>query len=138
MSGSGLFCKLLGYTVAQEKLVDRLCDRLFAIDVNVQSIGFRDVTDANEVISKLSLALWDEFEKEFIQFVKDINIEIDEEDFHIEIDELAEGHFEVFYNNCIVDVDKEVELFTEGFRATAFVQLINLLGLNGGNGNGNR
>lgn len=35
-------------------------------------------------------------------------------------------------------VDKEVELFTEGFRGTAFVQLINLLGLNGENGNGNR
>lgn len=138
MSGSGLFCKLLGYTVAQEKLVDRLCDRLFAIDVNVQSIGFRDVTDANEVISKLSLALWDEFEKEFFQFVKDILIEIDEEDFNIEIDELAEGHFEVLYNNCIVDVDEEVELFTDGFRGTAFVQLINLLGLNGENGNGNR
>lgn len=138
MSSSGLFCKLLGYTVAEEKLVDRLCDRLFAIDVNVQSIAFRDVTDAKEVITKLSLAIWDEFEIEFLQFVKDNNFEIDEEDFNIEIDKLTEGHFEVFYNNCIIDVDKEVELFTEGFRGTAFVQLINLLGLNGENGNGNR
>lgn len=65
MSSSGLR-EILEYTLDEEKLVDRLCDRLFAIDVSVQSIGFRDVTDANEVISKLSLALWDEFEKEFI------------------------------------------------------------------------
>lgn len=137
MSSSGLR-EILEYTLDEEKLVDKLCDGLFAIDVNVRSIAFRDVTDAQEVITKLSLALWDEFEKEFIQFIKDINIEIDDEDFHIEIDELAEGHFEVFYNNCIVDVDKEVELFTDGFRATAFVQLINLLGLNRENCNGNR
>lgn len=136
--GSGGLREILEYTLEEEKLVNKLCDRLFAIDVDVQSIGFRDVTDANEVISKLSLTLWDEFEKEFIQFVKDINIEIDEEDFHIEIDELAEGHFNVFYNNCIVDVDKEVELFTDGFRGTAFIQLINLLGLNEENCNGNR
>ena len=136
MSSSGLR-EILEYTLDEEQLVDKLCDRLFAIGVNVRSIAFRDVTDAQEVITKLSLAIWDEFEKEFIQFVKDINIEIDEEDFHIEIDELAEGHFNVFYNNCIVDVDKEVELFTDGFRGTAFVQLINLLGLNGENGNGN-
>lgn len=137
MSSSGLR-EILEYTLDEEKIVNKLCDRLFAIDVNVHSIAFRDVTDAQEVITKLSLALWDEFEKEFIQFGKDINIEIDDEDFHIEIDELAEGHFEIFYNNCIVDVDKEVELFADGFRATAFVQLINLLGLNGENGNGNR
>lgn len=137
MSSSGLR-EILEYTLDEEKLVDKLCDRLFAIDVNVRSIAFRDVTDAQEVITKLSLAIWDEFEIEFIQFVKDINIEIDEEDFHIEIDELAEGHFEVFYNNCIVDVDEEVELFTNGFRITAFVQLINLLGLNRENCNGNR
>lgn len=136
MSSSGLR-EILEYTLDEEKLVDKLCDRLFAIDVNVRSIAFRDVTDAQEVITKLSLAIWDEFEIEFIQFVKDINIEIDEEDFHIEIDELAEGHFNIFYNNCIVDVDKEVELFTDGFRGTAFVQLINLLGLNKENGNGN-
>ena len=137
MSSSGLR-EILGYTLDEEKLVNKLCDRLFAIDVDVRSIAFRDVTDAQEVITKLSLAIWDEFEIEFFQFVKDILIEIDEEDFNIEIDELAEGHFEILYNNCIVDVDKEVELFTDGFRGTAFVQLINLLGLNGENGNGNR
>lgn len=137
MSSSGLR-EILEYTLDEEKLVNKLCDRLFAIDVDVRSIAFRDVTDAQEVITKLSLAIWDEFEIEFFQFVKDILIEIDEEDFNIEIDELAEGHFEVLYNNCIVDVDKEVELFTDGFRGTAFVQLINLLGLNGENGNGNR
>lgn len=136
MSSSGLR-EILEYTLEEEKLVNKLCDRLFAIGVNVRSIAFRDVTDAQEIITKLSLAIWDEFEKEFIQFVKDINIEIDEENFHIEIDELTEGHFNVFYNNCIVDVDKEVELFTDGFRVTAFVQLINLLGLNEENGNGN-
>lgn len=137
MSSSGLR-EILEYTLDEEKLVNKLCDRLFAIDVNVRSIAFRDVTDAKEVITKLSLAIWDEFEIEFLQFVKDNNFEIDEEDFNIEIDKLTEGHFEVFYNNCIVDVDKEVELFTDGFRGTAFVQLINLLGLNGENGNGNR
>lgn len=128
MSSSGLR-EILEYTLDEEQLVDKLCDRLFAIGVNVRSIAFRDVTDAQEVITKLSLAIWDEFEKEFIQFVKDINIEIDEEDFHIEIDELAEGHFNVFYNNCIVDVDKEVELFTDGSKRDAFTRLVNSLGL---------
>ena len=129
MSGSGLFCKLLGYTVAQEKLVDKLCDRLFAIGVNVRSIAFRDVTDAQEVITKLSLAIWDEFEIEFLQFVKDNNFDIDEEGFCVEIDELGYGNFEVFYDNCIIDVDKEVELFTDGFKRDAVTRLVNSLGL---------
>jgi len=95
----------------------------------VCSIAFRDVTDAQEVITKLSLAIWDEFEREFLQFVKDNNFDIDEEGFCIEIDELAYGNFEVFYNNCIVDVDKEVELFTDGSKTEAFTRLINSLGL---------
>ena len=128
MSSSGLR-EILEYTLDEEQLVDKLCDRLFAIGVNVCSIAFRDVTDAQEVITKLSLAIWDEFEREFLQFVKDNNFDIDEEGFCIEIDELAYGNFEVFYNNCIVDVDKEVELFTDGSKTEAFTRLINSLGL---------
>mgnify|MGYP000222540505 CR=1 FL=1 len=121
--------EILEYTLDEEQLVDKLCDRLFAIDVNVRSIVFRDVTDAQEVITKLSLAIWDEFEREFLQFVKDNNFDIDEEGFCIEIDELAYGNFEVFYDNCIIDVDKEVELFTDGSKRDAFTRLINSLGL---------
>lgn len=56
MSSSGLR-EILEYTLDEEKLVDKLCDRLFAIGVNVRSIAFRDVTDAQEVITKLSLAI---------------------------------------------------------------------------------
>lgn len=128
MSSSGLR-EILEYTLDEEKLVDKLCDRLFAIGVNVRSIAFRDVTDAQEVITKLSLAIWDEFEIEFLQFVKDNNFDIDEEGFCIEIDELGYGNFEVFYDNCIVDVDKEVELFTDGSKRDAFTRLVNSLGL---------
>jgi len=95
----------------------------------VRSIAFRDVTDAQEVITKLSLAIWDEFEIEFLQFVKGNNFDIDEEGFCIEIDELGYGNFEVFYDNCIVDVDKEVELFTDGSKRDAFTRLVNSLGL---------
>ena len=128
MSSSGLR-EILEYTLDEEQLVDKLCDRLFAIGVNVRSIAFRDVTDAQEVITKLSLAIWDEFEIEFLQFVKDNNFDIDEEGFCIEIDELGYGNFEVFYDNCIVDVDKEVELFTDGSKRDAFTLLVNSLGL---------
>lgn len=128
MSSSGLR-EILEYTLDEEQLVDKLCDRLFAIGVNVRSIAFRDVTDAQEVITKLSLAIWDEFEIEFLQFVKDNNFDIDEEGFCIEIDELGYGNFEVFYDNCIVDVDKEVELFTDGSKRDAFTRLVNSLGL---------
>lgn len=86
MSSGGLR-EILEYTLEEEKLVNKLCDRLFAIDVNVRSIGFRDVTDAQEVITQLSLAIWDEFEREFLQFVNDNNFDIDEEGFCIEVDE---------------------------------------------------
>ena len=128
MSSGGLR-EILEYTLDEEQLVDKLCDRLFAIDVNVRSIAFRDVTDAQEVITKLSLAIWDEFEREFLQFVNDNNFDIDEEGFCIEVDELGYGNFEVFYDNCIIDVDKEVELFTDGSKRDAFTRLVNSLGL---------
>mgnify|MGYP000980001668 CR=1 FL=1 len=128
MSSGGLR-EILEYTLEEEKLVNKLCDRLFAIDVNVRSIGFRDVTDAQEVITQLSLAIWDEFEREFLQFVNDNNFDIDEEGFCIEVDELGYGNFEVFYDNCIIDVDKEVELFTDGSKRDAFTRLVNSLGL---------
>ena len=127
--GSGGLREILEYTLEEEKLVNKLCDRLFAIDVNVRSIGFRDVTDAQEVITQLSLAIWDEFEREFLQFVNDNNFDIDEEGFCIEVDELGYGNFEVFYDNCIIDVDKEVELFTDGAKRDAFTRLVNSLGL---------
>lgn len=128
MSSGGLR-EILEYTLEEEKLVNKLCDRLFAIDVNVRSIGFRDVTDAQEVITQLSLAIWDEFEREFLQFVNDNNFDIDEEGFCIEVDELGDGNFEVFYDNCIIAVDKEVELFTDGSKRDAFTRLVNSLGL---------
>lgn len=128
MSSGGLR-EILEYTLEEEKLVNKLCDRLFAIDVNVRSIGFRDVTDAQEVITQLSLAIWDEFEREFLQFVNDNNFDIDEEGFCIEVDELGYGNFEVFYDNCIIDVDKEVELFTDGSKRDVFTRLVNSLGL---------
>lgn len=128
MSSSGLR-EILEYTLDEEQLVDKLVSRLNSIGVDVKSICFRDVKDAKEVISELALALWDEFEKEFRQFANDNNVEIEEDDFHIEIDELKYGNFEVFYNNCIEDVNEEVGWFVVGAKRKAFIRLINNLDL---------
>lgn len=128
MSSSGLR-EILRYTLDEEQLVDKLVGRLNSIGVDVKTICFRDVKDAKEVISKLALALWDEFEIEFRQFANDNNVEIEEDDFHIEIDELKYGNFEVFYNNCIEDVNEEVGWFVAGAKRKAFIRLVNNLDL---------
>ena len=128
MSNGGLR-EVLGYTLDEEQLVDKFVGRLNSLGIDIKSICFRDVTDAHEVISKLALELWDEFEKEFLQFVNENSIEIDEEDFNIEIDELKYGSFEIFYENCIVDVNEEVGWFIAGAKRKAFIRLVNNLDL---------
>lgn len=128
MSNGGLR-EVLGYTLDEEQLVDKFVGRLNSLGIGIKSICFRDVTDAREVISKLALELWDEFEKEFLQFVNENSIEIDEEDFNIEIDELKYGSFEIFYENCIVDVNEEVGVFIAGAKRKAFIRLVNNLDL---------
>jgi hypothetical protein len=128
MSSSGLR-EILEYTLDEEKLVDKLCDRLFAIGVNVRSIAFRDVTDAQEVITKLSLAIWDEFEIEFLQFVKDNNFDIDEEDFCIDFNALKLGHYTVSYGNSVYELDKFVDEISDWNRERVFKEMAEYLGL---------
>lgn len=95
----------------------------------MRPIAFRDVTDAQEVITKLSLAIWDNFEIEFLQFVKDNNFDIDEEDFCIDFNALKLGHYTVSYGNSVYELDKFVDEISDWNRERVFKEMAEYLGL---------